>query len=122
MFQKVRKVEFAFYIVGFVVLLFALLMIILGIIADNWIVQGYPGGNAILVEQSKWLEWVGIQFLTYRNLGFIILAISAAIFVINLVVHANYFAKIKEKEERRKLRKQKMESALVDDNAQTALE
>ena len=115
MFKKVRKTEFAFYIVAAVVFLGGLSLVVLGVVAHWWIDSSSIGPNSLLIAEAEWIEKIGIN-LTFRTMGFIVIAIAAIIAIVNLVVGANYFARQKEREERKLLRKQKIETSLNDNS------
>ena len=116
MFKKVRKVEFAFYIIAIAVFLLGAALVVCGYVA-RFGIDDSTGLTQLGINEKSWLAWVGTDFLTFINMGFLFVLIAVAIIVINLVVNANYFSRQKEREERRQVRKAKMETALYEDSS-----
>lgn len=114
MFKKLRISEFVLYCVSLVIFLGGLALVILGIVAD-WHDYSQNAINVLLNAQNTWVQKIGVN-LTFRVMGFIIIFIAVLMAAITLAVNANYRDRLKEKESRRQLRKQKMDEALRDDS------
>ena len=121
MTKKFRKSEIALYIVAGVIFLVGLTLLILGLVADNAIGTDNSFTD-LYVNQKEWLTKTGTNILSFRNMGFMVIALAAIIAIITLSLNADYFARQKEREERKQIRKQKMETALSDNSSKSEKE
>ena len=121
MTKKFRKSEIALYIVAGIIFLVGLTLLILGLIADNGIGKDNSFTD-LYINQKEWLTRTGSNLLSFRNMGFMVIALSTIIAIITLSLNADYFARQKEREERKQIRKRKMESVLSDNTNKTEKE